>query len=61
MEIDACPMEGFDKAGYDKDLDLESQNLASAVVVALGYRNPDDPYSKVNKVRKPLKEFLIGI
>lgn len=57
MEIDACPMEGFDSAILDSELNLSARGLRSVVVVALGYRHPDDVNSKIPKSR--LDEKLI--
>ena len=56
--IDACPMEGFDKAAYDRILKLEEKGLNSVVVCPVGYRSAEDPYAKVAKVRKPMNEVL---
>lgn len=50
--IDACPMEGFDKTGYDKILNLSSRGLEAAVIAAVGYRAADDSYQHLKKVRK---------
>jgi nitroreductase len=51
--VDACPMEGFDPAGYDGVLGLPQHGYLTTVVAAAGYRAPDDPYSRVPKVRFP--------
>ena len=51
-KIDACPMEGFDKAGYDKILNLSSKGLEAAVIVPIGYRSENDDYQHLKKVRK---------
>lgn len=56
LKIDACPIEGFDSAAYDKLLQLNDKGLTSAVVVALGYRATTDQ-NKV-KVRKPISELF---
>jgi len=47
--IDACPMEGFDAQKFDEVLELK--NLTAAVLCTIGYRSPDDPASKLEKVR----------
>ena len=59
LGIDACPMEGFDRAQYDEILGLKAQGYASAVIAALGYRLPADKYASAPKVRFP-KEQLIA-
>ena len=50
-EIDSCPMEGFNPAGFDKILDLEKQGYTSAVICPLGYRSTEDEYANLPKVR----------
>jgi nitroreductase len=58
LRIDATPMEGFDKAAFDKALNLTSNNLQSVLLLALGYRSPEDKLSSLAKVRKPLSEII---
>jgi nitroreductase / dihydropteridine reductase len=53
LEIDACPMEGFDSAALDAELGLREQGLTSLVVVSLGYRSGDDFNAKLPKSRLP--------
>jgi nitroreductase len=57
--IDACPMEGFDPAHVDIDLDLAKDNLTSAVIVAVGFRSHDDESASYKKVRFPAEELFI--
>lgn len=59
--IDACPMEGFDKAAYDRILNLEEKGLNSVVVCPIGYRSEEDHYAQLAKVRKPMDEVLFVI
>jgi nitroreductase len=61
LGIDACPMEGFDRAQYDQILGLKAQGLASAVIATLGYRRPTDKYADAPKVRFPKEELFIRI
>jgi nitroreductase len=61
LGIDACPMEGFDRAQYDEILGLSSQKLASAAIVTLGYRSPADKYANVPKVRFPKEKIFIQV
>jgi nitroreductase len=58
LGIDACPMEGFDRAQYDEILGLKAKGYASAVIATLGYRSTEDKYASSPKVRFP-KEQLI--
>lgn len=55
--IDACPMEGFDPAQFDKILDLK--DCTSAVVCALGYRATDDDAANYVKVRFPKSDVIV--
>jgi len=51
LGIDACPMEGFDRAQYDEILGLKAKGYSSAVIATLGYRLPTDKYAGAPKVR----------
>ncbi|MBV8261805.1 MAG: NAD(P)H nitroreductase, partial [Paraburkholderia sp.] len=53
LEIDACPMEGFDAKALDEELGLREQGLTALVVVGLGYRSADDFNAKLPKSRLP--------
>lgn len=53
LEIDACPMEGFDAKALDAELGLREQGLTALAVVALGYRSADDFNAKLPKSRLP--------
>ncbi len=57
--IDACPMEGFQAAGYDALLNLSARGLSSVLVMPVGYRAQDDMFADFKKVRKPLEETVI--
>jgi nitroreductase len=61
LSIDACPMEGFDRAQYDEILGLSKQGLASAVIATLGYRVPTDKYAAAPKVRFLKEQTFIRI
>jgi nitroreductase len=58
LGIDACPMEGFDAAAFDKALGLEAQGLHATVLAAIGYRSADDKYASRKKVRKSKAEVV---
>lgn len=56
--IDACPMEGFNNAEFDRILGLEKKGLASVVMATVGFRSGEDKYSQLTKVRKSRNELL---
>ena len=51
LGVDACPIEGFVPAEYDKLLGLPEQGFGSVVCCALGYRAATDKYATAKKVR----------
>jgi len=61
LGIDACPMEGFDRAQYDAILGLPQKGVASAVAATLGYRSHADKYAAAPKVRFPKEKVFIEI
>ena len=61
QQVDACPMEGFAPAAYDRLLQLDQIGLAATVIATLGYRAADDPYAGLRKVRMPKDEFVIRV
>jgi nitroreductase len=61
LGIDACPMEGFDRAQYDEILGLKAKGYASAVIATLGYRSPADKYAEAPKVRFPREQVITRI
>lgn len=58
MEVDACPMEGFDRAAYDTTLGFASRNLSTTVLAAVGYRSNSDPFAAIPKFRKPIASLV---
>jgi nitroreductase len=58
LGVDACPMEGFVPAEFDRILGLPAQGYAVVVCCALGYRSADDKYATVPKVRFPAEELV---
>ncbi len=50
LQIDTCPMEGFDPAAFDEILGLKEKSLAATVICPVGYRG-DDKYASNPKVR----------
>jgi nitroreductase len=61
MNIDACPMEGFDSDKYDEILGLKEKNLHSVVLLTIGYRSSDDHYQQLAKVRRSKADFFINV
>jgi nitroreductase len=58
LGVDACPMEGFVPAEYDRILNLNGSGYAAVVACALGYRSADDKYAKLAKVRYETNEVV---
>ncbi len=57
LQIDATPMEGFQKEAYDEILNLKKQGLQSVLVCPMGYRSEEDSNQFLKKVRRS-KESL---
>ena len=52
LQIDSCPIEGFDIEKYNEILDLNDRHMNAAVVAAVGYRSTNDESQNDKKVRK---------
>ncbi|WP_345950079.1 MULTISPECIES: NAD(P)H-dependent oxidoreductase [unclassified Mucilaginibacter] len=61
LGIDTSPMEGFNAGKFDEILGLKEKGLTTSVLVNVGYRSDEDPYSQFAKVRKPDAELFIKI
>lgn len=60
QQVDATPMEGFNKDAVDELLGLKQMGLKSATIMALGYRDEArDWLVNMKKVRTPEAEFFI--
>jgi nitroreductase len=59
LDIDSCPIEGFDKEKVDELLELQKVGLSSVVMCAVGYRSLDDKYATAKKHRFPLSEVVM--
>ena len=57
LEVDSCPMEGFDQNKLDSILKTPS-DLQTTVLLALGYRDLSDPYASLKKVRKKKEDIF---
>ncbi|WP_338517129.1 NAD(P)H-dependent oxidoreductase [Alteromonas gracilis] len=60
-QVDACPMAGFDKKGFDEVLKLNENGLSSSVICALGERSNSDASRNDKKVRLPISDFSMSI
>jgi nitroreductase/dihydropteridine reductase len=58
LEIDATPIEGFDRAVLDDALGLHERGLNSVVMAALGYRSDDDFNASLPKSRLPVDDLF---
>jgi len=59
LDIDACPMEGFSPADFDRILDINKLGLKSKVIMAVGYRSDEDHYAHLAKVRQKKEDLFI--
>lgn len=57
--IDACPIEGFEPKNYDSLLGLEEKSLESVIVLPVGYRDENDFFGTLKKVRRGVDELVI--
>lgn len=59
LDIDATPIEGFDRTELDRCLDLEAKGLESVVIVSLGYKDDAEDFNaKLPKSRLPKKDIF---
>lgn len=58
MQIDTCPMEGFDPKRFDEILELDKLGVNSVVLCALGHRKEGDKLAKVAKARFHKEEVV---
>ena len=58
LGVDACPIEGFVPAEFDRILGLTEQGYAAVVCCALGYRSVADKYAALPKVRFPVADLV---
>lgn len=57
--IDACPMEGFKPEKFDDVLQLTDLNIASVLIMPIGYRADDDMFAAFEKVRRSAEDTVI--
>lgn len=58
LEIDSCPMEGFDQGKYNEILGLDAKNLQANLVLPIGYRSEEDTTQHAKKSRKDLEHLF---
>jgi nitroreductase len=61
MGLDACPMEGFDPAAYDRILGLDQKGLTAVAVATVGYRSTEDSYATLPKVRYEKQDVVLHV
>ena len=61
LNIDTCPMEGFEPEIYNELLGLNKKNQNAAVVLAIGYRSEQDETQHYAKVRRSAEELFTYI
>ncbi|MDX2148704.1 MAG: NAD(P)H-dependent oxidoreductase [Planctomycetota bacterium] len=61
LGVDACPMEGIERAKYDELLGLPAKGYTSVVGCALGYRASDDWLAGMAKVRAKPEDVVLRI
>jgi nitroreductase/dihydropteridine reductase len=61
LGIDACPIEGFDRARLDESLGLRARGLSGIVLAALGYRSDADFNARLPKSRLPAEALFTTI
>lgn len=58
LEIDACPMEGFDAQVLDEELGLSAKGLRSVIIASLGYHSSEDFNATLPKSRLPAQAVI---
>ncbi|PKL17056.1 MAG: oxygen-insensitive NAD(P)H nitroreductase [Spirochaetae bacterium HGW-Spirochaetae-5] len=58
LGIDACPMEGFDPAVLNQELNLREKGYTSSIIVALGRHSEGDYNRKLPKSRWPQESVI---
>lgn len=57
--VDSVPIEGFDKEALNRILNLPAQHLTSAIMLPLGYKDPEkDWMNNQAKVRKDIQDLV---
>ena len=61
LDLDACPMEGFDADILDRELGLAAKGFRPLAIVALGYRGADDWNARLPKSRLPAEALFTNL
>lgn len=61
LGIDTCPMEGFVPKQVDEILDLDNTGYGSVLLCPAGYRQADDQYAQLAKVRRETADVIVRI
>jgi nitroreductase len=61
LGVDACPMEGVDRPGFDRALGSDQGPWRTLVAVPTGHRAADDPQQALAKVRHPPERVLLTV
>jgi nitroreductase len=61
LKIDTTPMEGFEPKKYSEILFMDKLELNPVLVVAVGYRHPEDKNQYLEKVRKSNEDLFINL
>jgi nitroreductase len=61
LDIDACPMEGFDPKKFDDILGLAALGLESRTLATVGFRSVDDVTASYAKVRFPKEAVVVEV
>jgi nitroreductase len=58
LQIDSCPMEGFEAEKYNAILDLDKDGLNACLVFPVGYRSEADSTQHLPKTRRSLDQMF---
>ena len=59
LEVDTCPMEGFNPTEVARILGLDKLELHPVLLCPIGYRHEEDFFQRFAKVRRPLEESVL--
>lgn len=57
LKVDSCPIEAFDFSSLKNFLNLPD-NLEPKVLLAVGYRSPEDDHAKLSKIRSEKQDLF---
>lgn len=59
MDIDSCPIEGFQENGYGEVLGLNESGYTPVIICAIGLASKEDPRSMIPKVRISNMKYIL--